>query len=74
VGMKGRLGAFQEGMCWDVQEIDLTTTAAAGPVDLFGWESWEEVVAKWVWNGDDRNVRRVWVAGQLVHERKGNSC
>jgi hypothetical protein len=30
-------------------------------------------VAKWVWNGDDRNVRRVWVGGQLVHERKGGS-
>ena len=85
VGMKGRLGDFGVGMLWDVQEIDLRggggegggmedlTTAAAGPVDLFGWETWEEEVAKWVWNGDDRNVRRVWVGGQLVHEKKGSS-
>ena len=39
-------------------------------VDIFGWESFEDRVAKWVWNGDDRNVRRVWVGGRMVHERK----
>ncbi|KAL1956647.1 hypothetical protein VTO42DRAFT_6897 [Malbranchea cinnamomea] len=38
-----------------------------GPVDVFGWESWEEKVAKWMWTGDDRNVRAVWVGGRLVH-------
>ncbi|OAX79560.1 guanine deaminase [Emergomyces africanus] len=36
-------------------------------VDVFGWESWEEKIAKWVWSGDDRNVKAVWVAGRLVH-------
>jgi guanine deaminase len=41
-----------------------------GCVDIFGWEGWEERVAKWVWNGDDRNVKRVWVGGRLVHERR----
>ncbi|KAB8339241.1 hypothetical protein FH972_022175 [Carpinus fangiana] len=29
-----------------------------GPVDVFGWESWEDRVAKWVYGGDDRNVKR----------------
>lgn len=73
VGMEGRLGDFQEGMLWDVQEIELTdgTEDSTGAVDIFGWETWEEEMAKWVWNGDDRNVRRVWVGGELVHERKG---
>ncbi|KAI1399848.1 guanine deaminase [Hypoxylon fuscum] len=41
-----------------------------GNVDIFGWETWEERVAKWVFNGDDRNVKKVWVRGRLVHERK----
>jgi guanine deaminase len=41
-----------------------------GPVDIFGWENWEERVAKWVYNGDDRNTLAVWVKGRLVHERK----
>ncbi|KAL2832484.1 hypothetical protein BDW59DRAFT_180959 [Aspergillus cavernicola] len=36
-------------------------------VDIFGWESWTEKVHKWVWTGDDRNVRSVWVRGRVVH-------
>ncbi|EXJ59799.1 guanine deaminase [Cladophialophora yegresii CBS 114405] len=75
VGMEGRLGGFEEGMLWDVQEIVLGDVDEFGDVnetgvDIFGWEDWENRVAKWVWNGDDRNVRRVWVGGRLVHERK----
>ncbi|PLN79401.1 Metallo-dependent hydrolase [Aspergillus taichungensis] len=38
-----------------------------GPVDIFGWEGPVERVHKWVWNGDDRNVRSVWVRGRMVH-------
>lgn len=41
-----------------------------GDVDVFGWETWEEVVAKWLYGGDDRNTRKVWVRGRLVHERR----
>ena len=75
VGMEGRLGRFEEGMFWDAQEIVMGEVDAEGGggdtgVDVFGWESWEDRVAKWVWNGDDRNVRRVWIGGRLVHERK----
>ena len=77
VGMEGRLGAFEEGMLWDTQEIELVSIDGEGEVgdgcgvvDIFGWESWEDRVAKWVWNGDDRNVRRVWVGGRTVHERR----
>jgi guanine deaminase len=74
VGMGGRLGGFEPGMLWDVQEINLghVDPHGVGPdseVDIFGWESWENRVAKWVWNGSDRNVRRVWVGGRLVHQR-----
>ena len=75
VGLTGKVGGFDEGMLWDVQEIGLGGIDEQGNgddsgVDVFGWESWEERVAKWIWNGDDRNVRRVWVGGRLVHERK----
>lgn len=41
----------------------------AGNVSLFGWETWEECVAKWLFNGDDRNSKKVWVKGRLVHSR-----
>ena len=73
VCMEGRLGGFEEGMFWDVQQIELGDVrdgkGNASDVDIFGWETWEEKVAKWVWNGDDRNVEKVWVGGRLVHER-----
>lgn len=75
VGLEGKVGGFEKGMLWDVQEVELGRVGKDGAgeasaVDVFGWESWEDKVAKWVWNGDDRNVRRVWVGGRLVHGRR----
>ncbi|KAK2760010.1 hypothetical protein FQN54_002746 [Arachnomyces sp. PD_36] len=75
VGKEKEIGGFEVGMFWDAQMIDLGGTIDEGgecmnDIDIFGWESWEEKIAKWVWNGDDRNVRKVWVAGRLVHERE----
>lgn len=75
VGMEGRLGGFEEGMLWDVQEINLGEVSEDGQgedtgVDIFGWERWDDRVAKWLWNGDERTVVRVWVGGRLVHERR----
>ena len=40
-----------------------------GNVKVFGWENMEDRVAKWVYCGNDRNTRKVWVGGRLVHER-----
>lgn len=40
-----------------------------GNVDVFGWETWEEKITKWLYNGDDRNTKKVWVKGRLVHAR-----
>lgn len=66
VGLGNKLGGFEVGMYWDVQEVTLNEQ---GQVDVFGWETWEELIDKWVWNGDDRNVSRVWVGGRLVHSQ-----
>ncbi|POR39378.1 Putative guanine deaminase [Tolypocladium paradoxum] len=41
----------------------------SGNVDLFEWDTWDRKVAKWVYNGDDRNTKKVWVKGRLVHQR-----
>ncbi|EAW13420.1 chlorohydrolase family protein [Aspergillus clavatus NRRL 1] len=79
VDMAAELGGFELGMVWDAQMVRLggavrdgdassnCCRAANGTVDVFGWESWVEKVHKWVWSGDDRNVRAVWVRGRLVH-------
>jgi guanine deaminase len=76
VGLGDKIGGFGVGMEWDAQLIGLGGVDGdlgfgdEGPVDIFGWETWEERVAKWVFNGDDRNTQAVWVKGRLVHERK----
>lgn len=79
VGLEGRVGGFEVGLEWDAQLVGMGVVGEGGEVvdeegdgnvDVFGWESWSERVAKWVYNGDDRNTKRVWVRGRLVHERR----
>lgn len=76
VGLEDRVGGFEEGMEWDAQLIrlggvDMDGIAEEdGNVNIFGWETWEEKIAKWLFNGDDRNVKQVWVRGRMVHARK----
>ncbi|KAH2992399.1 hypothetical protein KXW58_006574 [Aspergillus fumigatus] len=74
VDLAGEIGGFEVGMSFDAQMVRLghshtssSPTAEHGVVDVFGWESWTEKVHKWVWTGDDRNVKAVWVRGRLVH-------
>ncbi|KAK4125892.1 Metallo-dependent hydrolase [Parathielavia appendiculata] len=80
VGLEGRVGGFEVGMEWDAQLVGLGMIGEGGEVegeedeggdvDVFGWESWPDRVAKWLYNGDDRNTKKVWVKGRLVHQRK----
>lgn len=78
VGLEGVVGGFEVGMQWDAQLVALDSVGEdgggggceGGNVDVFGWETWEEMVAKWLFNGDDRNTTKVWVKGRLVHERR----
>lgn len=77
VDMEGDIGGFEVGMRFDAQLVELGPARegagegveTVGNVDVFGWESWTEKIHKWVWCGDDRNVRSVWVNGRLVHCR-----
>jgi guanine deaminase len=77
VGLEDKIGGFEVGMEWDAQLVRLGTVQQSvkslteGPVDVFGWESWEDKVNKWVYNGDDRNTVAVWVKGRLVHKTPG---
>ncbi|KAB2579979.1 putative guanine deaminase protein [Lasiodiplodia theobromae] len=76
VGLEDHVGAFEVGMDWDAQLVSLAAVPADGekeldtPVDIYGWESWEDRIGKWTYNGDDRNTAAVWVKGRLVHQRK----
>ena len=75
LGLEKKVGGFEVGMLWDAQYIDLgalvgnddeTDLRRHGGVDLWGEEGWEEKIAKWVFCGDDRNTKAVWVGGRLV--------
>lgn len=85
LGLGEKVGGFEVGKQLDAQLIGLGCVqddglragegedgegVDAGNVDVFGWESWEERIAKWLYNGDDRNTKRVWVRGRLVHSRR----
>jgi guanine deaminase len=78
VGLEDRIGGFEVGKDWDAQMVSLTPVGdtigldqKVGPVEIFGGESWDDKVAKWVYTGDDRNTMAVWVKGKLVHSREG---
>lgn len=74
VGLEDKVGSFEVGMDWDAQMVRLddsetpeSAPAGRSPVEIFGWESWENRIAKWLYCGDDRNVKAVWVKGRMVH-------
>lgn len=78
VGLEDKIGGFDVGKEFDAQMICLdavcgeedTLNDAIGPVDVFGHESFEERVAKWVYGGNEQNTVAVWVKGRLVHGSK----
>ena len=39
---------------------------STGPVELFSHETWDDKLAKWLFCGDDRNTKAVYVAGRCV--------
>ncbi|CAN6616916.1 probable guanine deaminase [Trichomonascus vanleenenianus] len=66
-----KLGNFEVGKKFDAQFVDLHVEDS--PIDSFEWHSENSVEAKlkhaiqkWLFNGDDRNTRSVWVNGDLV--------
>ncbi|MCJ1439609.1 MAG: hypothetical protein MMC23_000089 [Stictis urceolatum] len=79
LGLEGRVGAFGVGMEWDAQFVDLGRECGFGGVKGEGkgevgrgnvqvWEEmgWDERINKWIFCGDDRNTKAVWVKGRLV--------
>ena len=60
----------------EVEEVENRTFLSAaerghgGPVQLWGTETWEEKLAKWIFSGDERNTTSFWVKGRQVHRRE----
>ncbi|SCU87018.1 LAFA_0E04214g1_1 [Lachancea sp. 'fantastica'] len=77
--LEGSIGSFEIGKQFDSQLIDLNVKNSK--VDVFDWQfaKWSEthrdaeseelfkdLMAKWLFTGDDRNTVLVWVAGRQV--------
>lgn len=60
-----RLGNFATGKFFDALVVDLSRERK-GRVDIFDGESDEKCIEKWVFNGDDRNITRVYIAGKVI--------
>ncbi|MCJ1234053.1 hypothetical protein MMC14_002011 [Varicellaria rhodocarpa] len=74
LGLEKMVGGFEVGMHWDAQLVDLGEQVGSdgyqggtSAVELWGKETWEGKLAKWVFCGDERNTKAVWVEGRLVH-------
>lgn len=77
LGLERTIGTFEVGMMWDAQLVSLAVELEQGQEQdggvqhlWWGRERWTEKVAKWVFCGDDRNTKVVWVAGRVVHRRR----
>ena len=57
-----------DGESKDAQNKNPRFGIGVGNVQLWRKESWQEKLEKWVFCGDDRNTRKVWCRGRLVHE------
>ena len=63
--MTASLGALEPGMMADILRVDMD---AHSNTILFGTESFKDIVSKFVFLADDRNIRNVWVAGKVVKQ------
>lgn len=75
VGLSDKVGSFAVGKKFDAQLLDLGCPSS--PIDIFEWQvpqpgepaKMVDLLSKWVFNGDDRNCRKVWVNGRIVVDK-----
>jgi guanine deaminase len=64
VGMEEKIGNFLVGKCFDALVVDVGLDDC---INVSGWERDDlSLVKKWVFMGDDRSIRLVYVGGKLV--------
>jgi guanine deaminase len=67
VSLEDKIGNFEPGKCFDALVVD---TGLKDCININGWEKDDLVlVKKWVFMGDDRSIRKVFVGGRLVVEK-----
>ncbi|XP_048360174.1 guanine deaminase [Sphaerodactylus townsendi] len=64
LGIDAVIGNFEVGKEFDALLIN--TKASDSPFDLFASDTFEDIIQKFLYLGDDRNIEEVYVAGKLV--------
>ncbi|KAL8203267.1 UNVERIFIED_CONTAM: hypothetical protein K2H54_046310 [Gekko kuhli] len=64
LGLDAIIGNFKVGKEFDALLIN--TKASDSPFDLFASDTFEDIIQKFLYLGDDRNIEEVYVAGKLV--------
>lgn len=83
-GLAGRLGTFEVGKKWECQMVSVEEEVS--PFDTFDFlnpdlegfkkgdkeevQKFQDIIDKWLFNGDDRNVRKVYVNGRKVIDKE----
>ena len=66
VGLEDKIGNFEAGKEFDALLVDVDGVISAGEWDGEGEEGGLALVKKWVFLGDDRHIKMVWVKGDTV--------
>jgi guanine deaminase len=66
VGLEDKIGNFEPGKEFDALLVDVNGLISVGEWDGEGKEGGLALVKKWVFLGDDRHIRGVWVGGERV--------
>ncbi|XP_064595797.1 guanine deaminase-like [Liolophura sinensis] len=64
MGLDDVIGNFQVGKDFDALLIDCDVTHS--PFDTYPWDTMEDLVQKFIYQGDDRNITEVYVSGRRV--------
>ncbi|XP_078735269.1 guanine deaminase [Lampetra fluviatilis] len=67
LGLEEVTGSLEVGKELDALLVD--TEAPGSPLDIFPDDSWEDIIQKFLFLGDDRNILEVYVAGRDVTPR-----
>ena len=59
-----KIGNFLVGKYFDAIIVDPSVVGT--PIDVHGDDTFQDVLSKFIYLGDDRNIRRVFVAGDEV--------
>ena len=66
MGLEDVLGKLEVGYEFDALQVECPYDDDDGPFDFYTQDETHVLFEKWINQGDDRNIKRVWVQGKDV--------